>query len=407
MSSEEQIKAQKFKLLGISEEDFDALPIEDRLSRLTDLKEEKQGDLNIELEDYDEYDARQRQLNELITETLSVLSHYREAETRVLDLTTAYREAVKAERSVIGRIGAYTRWYRVAEARLDTARMRHYAIKIAVEREKVPSLKAGVSLLREELRPLPSIWVIARKLDELESARDIYRERLSDVIAYKRIIQHRIFSMESLIEEIDREIKELKLPVEPIKHRYREVSFEVLKSIEYASSRTGSDIDIEVVVAGTIKAMLPTRYESNEQLWINEIEVIIRDSMREVIDDCINEEYFPVTEDADIRCNVNDIRITRRTIINVSSMYVGLIVPITKKQLMSVFRDELERHTIMSIGLVQFMRSNVIGGTKSRNVGAERAIHDCIKKRSANVLEEVLSYTIPLEIDELMRSISE
>jgi len=54
---------------------------------------------------------------------------------RLTELRASYRAAVHAKRVEIGRLGAYTRLYKRAEARLDVVAMRCYSTKIARQRE--------------------------------------------------------------------------------------------------------------------------------------------------------------------------------------------------------------------------------------------------------------------------------
>ncbi|GAI03436.1 unnamed protein product [marine sediment metagenome] len=53
--------------------------------------------------------------------------------------------------------------------------------------------------------------------------------------------------------------------------------------------------------------------------------------------------------------------------------------------------------------MFQVMRSNRLGGEKSRNVGAETVITSCIKRGSGEILEELVDFNIAEEIEALQR----
>lgn len=401
----EELKVQKFRQLGITEKEFKKLPVEDRLSRLDDLKDVKTTEWSTAIDERDITARRKHEIEELLSNAITRHSKATRRTERLEELWGRYRLAVHEQRVVIGSIGAYTYWYNRAEAKLDVAKMRHYSIKIAVNKERLLPLKEKARELREKMDGLPRLRTRLRKtylqISQLTGVIKRYRGRILSLEAGWRALEHETHRLADLIDEIEREIDELKIIPKVIRHKYREVSFEIHKSLEYASRKPGSDIDVEMTVGGTFKTLLPTRYEDNEAGWLDEIEIVFRNVMCKVMDDCFESEYFALAEEVDVRCNVVDRRITRRTIINVTKFYKDLEPPITIKLLRALLKRELERHTTLSVTMFQVMRSNRLGGEKSRNVGAETVITSCIKRGSGEILEELVDFNIAEEIEAL------
>lgn len=410
MSIEDAIKATKFRQLGITEKEFEKLPVEDRLSRLDDLKDVKTTEWSTAIDERDITARRTHEIEELLSNAITRRSKAIRRAERLEELWGRYRVAVHEQRVVIGSLGAYSYWYKRAEAKLDVAKMRHYGIKIALQRERLLPFKERIADLREKMDSLPRLRTRLRKAylqeEVLAGAIERYRDRIAYLEAGWRALEHETHRLADLVDEIEREIDELKIIPKVIRHKYREVSFEIHKSLEYASKKPGSDIDVEMTVGGTFKTLLPTRYEDNEAGWLDEIETVFRNVMCKVMDECFESEYFALAEEVDVRCNVVDRRITRRTIINVTKFYKDLEPPVKTKLLRTLLKRELERHTTLSITMFQLMRSNRLGGEKSRNVGAETVITTCIKRSSGEILEELVDFNIAEEIKALQRVLS-
>lgn len=406
----EEIKAVKFRQLGITEEEFEKLSVEDRLSRLDDLKEVKLAEWSTTIDERDITARRTHEIEELFSNAVNRHSKAIRRTERLEDLLGRYRFAVHGQRIEIGRLGAYSYWYKHAEARYDIAKMRHYGIKIGLQRERLLPFKEIIADLREKMDGLPRLRTRLAKtylqISTLSAVIDTYKDRIINLEAGWRAFEHEIRRLGDLVNEIEREIDELKIIPKAIRHKYREVSFEIHKSLEYASIKTGSDIDIEMIVGGTFKSLLPTRYEDNEAGWLDEIEVLFRNVMCKVMDSCFEDEYFALAEEVDVRCNVVDRQIIKRTIINVTKFYKRLKPPITTKLLRAMLKRELERHTTLSVTMFQLMRSNRLGGQKSRNIGAETVITSCIKRGSGEILEELVDFNIAEEIETLQKLLS-
>ena len=415
----EEVKARKFRILGITEEAFEKLPVEERLSRLVDIKEVEEIAISERRDEEEEARQREREVERLLSETASRQLELAEKLTRIERLWRDYHAAVHDQRVEIGRLAGYTRWYNVAEKRLDTIKMRYYGIKIGVQREKLSLLKEKVAVVRAKFGTLTRLRKIERQvhhnIDVVRGRVESYTNRIMYLDHEIGFIQFGINRLFQLIEEIDSEIAELEVTPKAVRHRYREVSFEILNSAELKSKRTGSDIDIEILVDGYFKSLPPTRYEGNEDAWLDEIEVVFRNSICQVIDDCQDSEYFMIprpgtpvgVSEALCRCNVVDIRIIKKTIIDVSKYYGAIEPPVTLNELSTYLRKELEKHTRLSITQVTFMRSNDIGAEKSRNSTAERAILPCVEKYAGDVVEELIEFSTTEELEELMRFLSE
>lgn len=407
----EEIKARKFRALRISEEDFDELPVEERLSRLLELKEVEEIALAGRYDDQRDAEQRRLEVSDLLSNALSRQFELGGKTVRLENVWTAYRDVVHEQRVEIGRLAAYSHWYKVAERRLEVSRMRHYGIKIALQREKLPALRADVAEARAEFGTLPRLRrMLKTSYREMAALRDVasrYKDRIGTLAFDVGYYGRRITTLYELIGEIDTEIEELRAKPKVVRHRYREVSFEIHKAMEYGSAKSGSDIDIEMTLGGVFKTLLPTRFEGNEDGWIEDIEVMFRNAACGLMDDCFAEEYFALDAEVDIRCNVVDRRVVKRTMINASKFYKDLEPPITLKILRPILRKEIERYTRLTITLFQFMRSHVLGKEKSRNVGAEHVISRCIKRKSNALLSELVDYSMAEEIDALMRFLSE
>jgi len=292
-------------------------------------------------------------------------------------------------------------------------RMRRYSRRVSEERERLIPHKVKVLTARTKLKPLPTISKIRRELEFAE----VMIETVLKIIATKERrlteIEEVMVNQTSVMTEINKELDELRPPEVEILHNYKDVFFEIVKTIEYASRESGSDVDVEVIVEGTLTAMLPTLFKDKEEDWINEIEPIINTKMERIIDECIDSQYVNFTYIVDagdvgtgmINCNVSDIRITRETIIDATARYAGLVPPITKYYIEHIFRTELEGTMTIQITAVQFMRSNKKGGRRSRVSYVENLLRDCIGKRSIDLLEEIETYTINIEIEPLMEQL--
>ena len=411
MSNEDFVKERKFEALGISEEDFEKLPVEERLSRLVELKEGREITLEEAIDE--KFDTRRRrdEVSSLLSDALSRQLELVKRRNSLERSWEAYRDAVHEQRVEIGRLAAYSRWYKVAEEKLDVAKMRHYGIKIGLQREKLSALREKVAEARAEFGTVPRLRgmlrQISREMAVLEDTIDKYKYRIKELDYTVEYYDRRTDALFQLIGEIDREIAELKAKPKVVRHRYREVAFEIHKSMEYSSAKTGSDIDIEMTLGGVFKTLLPTHFEGNEDEWLEDIEAMFRNAACALMDKCFTDEYFALSPEVDIRCNVVDRRIIKRTIVNASKFYKDLKPPIALKILRPILKKEIERYTRLSITLFQFMRSHALGGEKSRNVGAERVISHCIKRESNALLSELVDYSLAEELEELMRFLSE
>jgi len=406
----EEIKNWKFKELGIPEEDFNKLPVDEMFTRLKDLEDivnveftEEEAIVSATLSRYYEVRDLSAEAGEKLEKAESLLSRVETAEER-------YRTAVHEQRVCIGRIGAYTVWYRRAERALDTARMRHYSIKIGVERERLPELKHHVAQARDVLSVLPRIWTIKRKANELRKLVAHYRERIGTLHASYDHAKERRRELGELLKEIKKEIAELEVIPVVIRHKYREVEFEIHKSLEYSKKKAHADVNVEMWISGTFKTLLPTKYTEDECLWYAEIERVFRNVVCSVMDDCYLEYGMPHPENTDVRCNIVGSRVSKKTVIDATKRYEELEAPLTDNKVSSALLEELWEHSSFIITSFTFLKDDDLSVpltvAASRRKDPEHAIGNCIDGRTNEMLGDVIAWTEEEEHDALKKSLT-
>ena len=406
----EEIKNWKFKELGIPEEDFNKLPVDEMFTRLKDLEDVVNVEYTEEAEIVSATLSRYYEVRDLSTEAGEKLE---EAESRLSRVVTAekrYKDAVHEQRVCIGRIGAYTVWYRRAERALDTARMRHYSIKIGVERERLPELKHHVAQARDVLSTLPRIWTIRRKANELRNLVAHYRERIRALHVSHDSAKERRNELGELLKEIKKEIAELEVIPVVIRHKYREVEFEIHKSLEYSKKKAHADVNVEMWISGTFKTLLPTKYTEDECFWYAEIERVFRNVVCSVMDDCYLEYGMPHPENTDVRCNIVGSRVTKKTVIDVTKRYEELKAPLTDRKVSSALLEELWEHSSFAITSFTFLKDDDLSVpltvATSRRKDPEHAIGNCIDSRTEEMLEDVITWTEEEEHEALKKSLT-
>jgi len=407
---ETEIKNWKFKELGISEEDFNKLSVNEMFTRLKDLEDAVDTGFAEDETIVSAILNRYFEVRDLSVEAGNKLEKAESLLERVVTAEKRYKEAVHEQRVCIGRIGAYTLWYRRAKAKFDTARMRHYSIKIGAERERLSELKHRVAQARDVLSVLPRIWTIQRKVNELRELVNYYNKRINDLYASYSNAKERRDSYEVLLKEIRKEIAELEVIPVVIRHKYREVEFEIHKSLEYSRVKAHADVNVEMWISGTLKTLLPTIYTGNECLWHAEIEKVFRDAVCSVMDDCYLEYGMPHPEETDVRCNVIGSRITKKTVIDVTKRYEELEAPLTDRKISSALLDELWKHSNFSITSFTFLKDDDLSVSltvaSSRKGAPERAIGNCINGRTEEMLRAVIDWTEEEEHDALKNSLT-
>jgi len=406
----EEVKNWKFKELGIPEEDFNKLPVDEMFTRLKDLEDVVSVEHTEEEEIASATLGRYYEVRDLSAEAGEKLEKAESLFNRVETAEKRYKDAVHEQRVCIGRIGAYTVWYRRAERALDTARMRHYSIKIGVERERLPELKHHVAQARDVLSVLPRIWTIRRKVNELWKLVNHYKERISALHVSYDHAKERKKELEELLKEIQKEISELEVIPVVIRHKYREVEFEIHKSLEYSKKKAHADVNVEMWISGTFKTLLLTKYAEEECIWYSAIESIFRNVVCSVMDDCYLEYGMPHPENTDVRCNIVGSRVTKKTVIDVTKRYEELEAPLTDQKVSSALLDELWEHSSFAITSFTFLKSDDLSEplsvASSRRKDPEHAIGNCIDGRTEEMLEDVITWTEEEEHEALKKSLT-
>ncbi|MCK4329447.1 hypothetical protein KAX02_06355 [candidate division WOR-3 bacterium] len=406
----EEIKNWKFKELGIPEEDFHKLPADEMFTRLKDLEDVVSVEFTEEKEIVSATLSRYYEVRDLSAEAGEKLEKAESKFSRVETAEDRYKRDVHEQRVCIGRIGAYTVWYRRAEKALDTARMRHYSIKIGVERERLPELKHHVAQARDVLSTLPRIWTIRRKVNELWKLVKHYKERIHALHVSHDSAKERRRELGELLTEIKKEIAELEVIPVVIRHKYREVEFEIHKSLEYSKIKAHADVNVEMWISGTFKTLLPTKYTEDECFWYAEIERGFRNVVCNVMDDCYLEYGMPHPEDTEERCNIVGSRVTKKTVIDVTKRYEELKAPLTDKKVSSALLKELWEHSSFTITSFTFLKEDSLRDTptvaSSRRTDPEHVIGNCIDSRTEEMLEDVITWTEEEEHEALKKNLT-
>lgn len=406
----EEIKNWKFKELGIPEADFNKLPVDEMFTRLKDLEDVVDVNYTEEAEFVSATLSRYHEVRDLSTEAGEKLEEAESKLSRVESAEKRYKDAVHEQRVCIGRIGAYTVWYRRAERALDTIGMRHYSIKIGVERERLPELKHHVAQARDVLRVLPRIWTIRRKVNNLWKLVNHYKERIHTLHVSYDSAKEKRNELGELLKEIKKEIAELEVIPVVIRHKYREVEFEIHKSLEYSKKKAHADVNVEMWISGTFKTLLPTKYTEDECFWYAEIERVFRNVVCNVMDDCYLEYGMPHPENTEVRCNIVGSRVTKKTVIDVTKRYERLEAPLTDRKVSNALLEELWEHSSFSITSFTFLKNEHVSVpltvASSRRKDPEHAIGNCINSRIEEMLEDVITWTEEEEHAALKKSLT-
>ena len=394
---EESTEERKFRILGTTKEEFNRLPVAERLGMLRELEARTAEEREIETRTTSELISRYRNVERSLEEARERYWTLRTTRVRIAMAERRYREAVHEERACIGRIGAYTRLYRRAVAEHDEERARHYAELLRTERARLPELRERVAIARETLAGLPDVRTVSAEIEETRRLINYYRRRLDELYNTYEYASRRWEELDKLLEEVRKEIKELEVIPTVIQHKYREVDFELHKSLEYSSREKGHDIDIELTLSGTFMTLLPTAYSDDECLWLADIEVPLRNAVCEIMDDCLEDavEGYGITIpiETEIRCNVVGREIVRKTVVDVTEYYAKLEPPLTDTKLRDALIREIDRYSFISFSSVIVRRSHTIGGSKDINYEAGSVVLQCMQQRSNEILKRLIDWT--------------
>ena len=402
---EESTEERKFRILGTTKEEFNRLPVAERLGMLRELETRTAEEREIEARTKSELISRYRNVERSLEEARERYWTLRTTRVRIAMAERRYREAVHEERACIGRIGAYTRLYRRAVAEHDEERARHYAELLRTERARLPELRERVAIARETLASLPDVRTVSAEIEETRRLINYYRRRLDELYNTYEYASRRWEELDKLLEEVRREIKELEVIPVVIQHKYREVDFELHKSLEYSSREKGHDIDIELTLSGTFKTLLPTAYSDDECLWLADIEVPLRNAVCEIMDDCLEDavEGYGITIpiETEIRCNVVGREIVRKTVVDVTEYYAKIEPPLTDVKLRDALKREIDNYSFIKFNSVTFRRAHTLGEPKTINYDAGVNILHCMRKRSDEALRALIDWTEEHEHQEI------
>jgi len=396
---EESTEERKFRILGTTKEEFNRLPVAERLGMLRELETRTAEEREIEARTKSELISRYRNVERSLEEARERYWTLRTTRVRIAIAERRYREAVHEERACIGRIGAYTRLYRRAVAEHDEERARHYAELLRTERARLPELRERVAIAREALASLPDVRTVSAEIEETRRLINYYRRRLDELYSAYEYASRRWEELDKLLEEVRREIKELEVIPVVIQHKYREVDFEIHKALKYPARRRerGHDIDIELLISGTFKMLMPTAYSDDECLWLADIEVPLQNVIEQVSDSCLADPIrgygVPIPEDTEIKCNVVGREIVKRTVVDVTEYYAKLEPPLTDTKLRDALIREIDRYSFISFSSVIVRRSHTIGESKDINYEAGSVVLQCMQKRSNEILKRLIDWT--------------
>jgi len=409
---EENTEERKFRILGTTKEEFNRLPVVERLGMLRELEARIAEERQNEAERKSELISRYRNVERSLEEARERYWTLRGTRVRIAMAERRYREAVHEERACIGRIGAYTRLYRRALREHDEERARYYAELLRTERARLPVLRERVATAREALARLPDVRTVSAEIEETRRLINYYRRRLEELYGAYNYASRRWEELSELLDEVRKEIKELEVVPVVIQHKYREVDFEIHKALKYPARRRekGHDIDIELLISGTFKMLLPTTYSEDECLWLADIEVPLQKAVEQISDSCLEDPIrgygVPIPEDTEIKCNVIGREIVRRTVVDVTEYYAKIEPPLTDTKLRDALKREIDRYSFINFSSVIVRRSHTIGGSKEINYEAGSVILQCIQKRSDEILERLINWTEEKEHEHLKNSLT-
>ena len=339
---------------------------------------------------------------------MSEIMRERERERESVSVKAEREREVREELAKTSRrIGAFARWFyyyrRIAERKNKLRKVREIKENLERARKKMEDLKWRLETLRERLRKEPSLEALTKMLEEKQKLLSHYASRLEELKGEIERKAKQLKENDALLKEIEREIEEFAFIPPVIIRKYRKVKFEIHKSIQYSARKTGSDIDIEMLVEGTFKTLLPTRYEEDECVWLAEVEEVVRSAVCTIMDDCLEEYGLPIPAEADVRCNVVGCEIVGRETVDVSEEYAGMTPPITDAKVREYLSNELWTHSSIEITTFIYERSYRLGERKFRDTYVEAVISRCIEDRIESVLDEIIEWTLGEEAEETKR----
>lgn len=389
----------------ITKRQFDKLDTDDKVSTLEDLlinQEEERSELEADLLDTKE---RWESIDELIMwhlDSIDALEVERGRRTEINRRLLSVKDQIVDARKETGRFGGYSRAYYSAVRKGLEARVIHYELILEGQRELVYNYWTKI---RVERGVIEELEIETRSYEEIDIGLETertslrYDEERESVLDMKRLrIGDKLKSLQRIIDEIQKEIKELRLKPKIVRHKYVTARFIIWKTIEYASREVGSDIDIEITVVGTLRFLIPTSEEGKELSFLDKTEPMLRDKFEEKLDIWVNEEYFAITIDAGIRCNVEELNIVEQKYANVSKFYKDITSKTPDKYIRSKLTLEQETYTRLVINSVQFMRANTIGDRKSRRSDLEYEIRRYLVGEASQIVEDIIDFITHIEI---------
>ena len=342
---------------------------------------------------------------------MSEIMSERERERESVRVKTEREREIRSELVLTSRrIGAFARWFhyyrRIAVSKNKLKKVSEIKESLESARKKMEDIKWRLETLRERLSKEPSLEALTGMLERKQKLLSHYSSRLEEI---KREIERKVSikrEKDALLKEIEREIEEFAFVPPVIIRKYRKVKFEIHKSIQYSARKTGSDIDIEMVVEGTFKTMLPTKYEDDECRWLAEVEEVVRSAVCTIMDDCLEEYGLPIPAEADVRCNVIGCEVVGRESVDVSEEYAEMTPPITDAKVKEYLSNELWTHSSIEVTSFVYERSYRLGERKFRDTYVESVISRCIEDRIESVLDEIIEWEVEEEVEETKRMLT-
>jgi len=342
---------------------------------------------------------------------MSEIMGERERERESVRVKTEREREIRSELVLTSRrIGAYARWFhyyrRIAVSKNKLKKVSEIKESLERARKKMEDIKWRLETLRERLSKEPSLEALTGMLERKQKLLSHYSSRLEEI---KREIERKVGikrEKDALLKEIEREIEEFAFVPPVIIRKYRKVKFEIHKSIQYSARKTGSDIDIEMVVEGTFKTLLPTKYEDDECRWLAEVEEVVRSAVCTIMDDCLEEYGLPIPAEADVRCNVIGCEVVGRESVDVSEEYAEMTPPITDAKVKEYLSNELWTHSSIEVTSFVYERSYRLGERKFRDTYVESVISRCIEDRIESVLDEIIEWEVEEEVEETKRMLT-
>lgn len=342
---------------------------------------------------------------------MSEIMGERERERESVRVKTEREREIRSELVLTSRrIGAFARWFhyyrRIAVSKNKLKKVSEIKERLESARKKMEDIKWRLETLRERLSKEPSLEALTGMLERKQKLLSHYSSRLEEI---KREIERKVGikrEKDALLKEIEREIEEFAFVPPVIIRKYRKVKFEIHKSIQYSARKTGSDIDIEMVVEGTFKTLLPTKYEDDECRWLAEVEEVVRSAVCTIMDDCLEEYGLPIPAEADVRCNVIGCEVVGRESVDVSEEYAEMTPPITDAKVKEYLSNELWTHSSIEVTSFVYERSYRLGERKFRDTYVESVISRCIEDRIESVLDEIIEWEVEEEVEETKRMLT-